>query len=361
MENTTTLLAPKQTSVWDNTSTNSSTIFFYQTEQVSFLIVLFILIVTGNCIVLTVLFLSGKIRSRMNLFMANLACADLMVGIFLVLTDVISKITITWETPDPGCKIVKFLQAMSTYASAFSLVALSIDRLSVVIRPLNRAGNGKSWTLIALAWIFAALFAFPMLLLFFVKEEQNMKFCKIEFSKQWMWQVYLSLNAAAVFIIPAVIIAFCYIVIVTVLWRKANFAMGNDTYSNGCSPQHIINKDGQTVPQQKEKKVRWNSSSRGVIPKAKIKTIKMTFVIVLAFIFCWSPYFVFDLLFVYQQIPDPTSQHITAINTFIQSLAPLNSAANPFIFLLFNFNTVKSACGRHTRHMYSPPTTQSHL
>ncbi|CAC5371558.1 NPSR1 [Mytilus coruscus] len=157
MENTTTLLAPKQSSVWDNTSTNSSTIFFYQTEQVSFLIVLFTLIVTGNCIVLTVLFLSGKIRSRMNLFMANLACADLMVGIFLVLTDVISKITITWETPDPGCKIVKFLQAMSTYASAFSLVALSIDRLSVVIRPLNRAGNGKSWTLIALAWILYVL------------------------------------------------------------------------------------------------------------------------------------------------------------------------------------------------------------
>jgi len=52
-------------------------IFFliFQTEQVSFLIVLFILIVTGNCTVLTILSMSGKIRSRMNLFMANLACA----------------------------------------------------------------------------------------------------------------------------------------------------------------------------------------------------------------------------------------------------------------------------------------------
>ena len=67
--------------------------------------------------------------------------SDLMVGIFLVLTDVISKITITWDTGDVGCKIVKFLQAMSTYASTYSLLALSIDRLDVVIRPLNRAGN----------------------------------------------------------------------------------------------------------------------------------------------------------------------------------------------------------------------------
>jgi len=42
--------------------------------------------------------------------------------------------------------------------------------------------------------------------------------------------------------------------------------------------------DGKTVGTKKEKRVRWTnqgSSSRGVIPKAKIKTIKMTFVIVL--------------------------------------------------------------------------------
>ena len=80
-----------------------------------------------------------------------------------------------------------------------------------------------------------------------------------------------------------------------------------------------------------------------------------------AFIFCWSPYFVFDLLFVYGQIPDPNSERVSAMNTFIQSLAPLNSAVNPFIFLLFNFNTVKNVYRRGNRHLYSPPTTQTHL
>ena len=48
---------------------------YFQTEQVSLLIVLFTLIGVGNSTVLAVLFLSGKIKSRMNLFMANLACA----------------------------------------------------------------------------------------------------------------------------------------------------------------------------------------------------------------------------------------------------------------------------------------------
>jgi hypothetical protein len=31
---------------------------------------------------------------------------------------------------------------------------------------------------------------------------------------------------------------------------------------------------------------------------------------------------VYDLLFVYGQIPDPNSERVSAMNTFIQSLAP---------------------------------------
>ena len=38
------------------------------------------------------------------------------------------------------------------------------------------------------------------------------------------------------------------------------------------------------------------ASSRGLIPKAKVKTVKMTFVIIFVFILCWGPYFGFDLL-----------------------------------------------------------------
>lgn len=76
------------------------------------------------------------------------------------------------------------------------------------------------------------------------------------------------------------------------------------------------------------------ASSRGIIPRAKVKTVKMTLTIVFVFIICWSPYIIFDLLQVFGQIPH--SQTNIAIATFIQSLAPLNSAANPLIYCLFS-------------------------
>lgn len=52
------------------------------------------------------------------------------------------------------------------------------------------------------------------------------------------------------------------------------------------------------------------------------------------FILCWAPYIVFDLLQVYGYIPK--SKTMIAVATFIQSLAPLNSAANPLIYCLFS-------------------------
>lgn len=52
------------------------------------------------------------------------------------------------------------------------------------------------------------------------------------------------------------------------------------------------------------------------------------------FILCWAPYIVFDLLQVYGHIPK--SKTMIAVATFIQSLAPLNSAANPLIYCLFS-------------------------
>ncbi|XP_026729589.1 cardioacceleratory peptide receptor-like [Trichoplusia ni] len=60
----------------------------------------------------------------------------------------------------------------------------------------------------------------------------------------------------------------------------------------------------------------------------------MTFVIVFVFVLCWSPYIVFDLLQVYDHIP--LTQNNLAIATLIQSLAPLNSAANPLICCMFS-------------------------
>merc|ERR1712179_892638 len=127
----------------------------------------------------------------------------------------------------------------------------------------------------------------------------------------------MTLVSVSLFVIPAILIGGCYSVIVVTIWRKSKEIV---------TTSHVA-KNG--VPKTIEESETRRASSRGLIPKAKVKTIKMTFVIVFVFILCWSPYIIFDMLQVYELIP--SNETVRAIATFIQSLAPLNSAANPVI------------------------------
>jgi len=206
---------------------------------------------------------------------------------------------------------------------------------------------------VAGAWLISALFSLPILVLYEEKLIQGHPQCWIELGSPIAWQVYMSLVSATLFAIPALIISACYAIIVKTIWAKGSIFVPTGKISSIFVPTGKIS-SGYTYCQIGVSKNNFilfvnyilteragfgaaparRASSRGIIPRAKVKTVKMTLTIVFVFIICWSPYIIFDLLQVFGQIPH--SQTNIAIATFIQSLAPLNSAANPLIYCLFS-------------------------
>lgn len=248
----------------------------------------------------------------MNFFIMQLAVADLCVGVLSVLTDIIWRSTVTWNAGNLACKIIRFSQAVVTYSSTYVLVALSIDRYYAIKYPMNFSGSWRrARMLVILAWCLSAVLSIPIGVLYHEKMIQGQLQCWIEFSEAWQWQVYMTLVAIAVLFLPALIIFVCYTFIVFTIWAK------------GKQYSHKPTSDDTR-----------RASSRGIIPQAKVKTVKMSSIIVSVFVLCWSPYIVFDLLQVYGYIP--RTQTNIAIASLIQSLAPLNSAANPLIYCLFS-------------------------
>ncbi|KAJ2947083.1 hypothetical protein O0L34_g16428 [Tuta absoluta] len=311
----------------DVNSTNATFInkfYFYQGAQLAVLWIMLIAIVAGNATVVLALLLNKTRKSRMNFFIMQLAIADLLVGLISVLPDLIHRITITWFADGITCKVVKYLQGVVTYSSTYVLVALSVDRCDAITHPMNFTGSWRrARALIVAAWFISFLFCVPMLILFDKQEVEaapgtNLTQCWARLSnlewRLWMTSIFVSL-----FVLPAVTISACYGVIVLTIRQKSRRVLGKRTAANR---QYSDDLEGR------------RASSRGIIPKAKIKTVKMTFVIVFVFVLCWSPYMIFDLLQVYQYIPQ--SQSNIAIATLIQSLAPLNSAANPVIYFIFS-------------------------
>ncbi|GFG34763.1 hypothetical protein Cfor_04642, partial [Coptotermes formosanus] len=183
----------------------------------------------------------------------------LSVGLISVLTDIIWRITIAWNAGNIACKVIRFLQCVVTYSSTYVLVALSIDRYDAITHPMNFSGSCKrARLLVAVAWVISAIFSVPILILYHETAIEGRLQCWIEFSEQWQWQLYMTLVAVILFVVPALIISACYTVIVSTIWSKSK----------------------QMTPDPNRRLRR--ASSRGIIPKAKVKTVKMTFVIVFA-------------------------------------------------------------------------------
>ncbi|KAM3962856.1 neuropeptide receptor A30 [Aphomia sociella] len=299
-------------------ATSINKFYFYQTAQVAVLWMLLVAIVAGNATVVLALLLTKSRKSRMNFFIMQLAISDLLVGLISVLPDLIQRITITWLAGSLACKMMKYLQGVVTYSSTYVLVALSIDRCDAITHPMNFTGSWRrARALILVAWFISFLFCVPMLFLF-DEADVGIIQCWSGISKL-QWRIWMTSVFVSLFVVPALTIAACYGVIVVTIRQKS---------------QRVLGRRATATRQYSDDLDSRRASSRGIIPKAKIKTVKMTFVIVFVFVLCWSPYMIFDLLQVYDYIPD--TQANVAIASLIQSLAPLNSAANPVIYFIFS-------------------------
>ncbi|KAF5406089.1 hypothetical protein PHET_00385, partial [Paragonimus heterotremus] len=197
-----------------------------------------------------------------------------------------------------------------TYASSFALVVLSVDRAEAVCRPLRVASSGlssktRARLLIGAAWVAAALFGLPGPLLAHKDYEgTEREACLLNFTKISP-QVYLTSIAVSVFVLPACIIATCHVIMVATIWRASKLQTAT---FDGC-PSHPVTLTRQTsndvhlVQLEVTRKPRlamprYNRHKRsstegflqkpkqpthqnaGCIPRAKVKTVKMTCVIV---------------------------------------------------------------------------------
>ncbi|CAD5122706.1 DgyrCDS11114 [Dimorphilus gyrociliatus] len=238
------------------------------------------------------------------------------------------------------CKIVKFSQGFIMHASSFLLISLSIDRRDAIVEPMKFSSSIKrAKILVCVAWVLAAVFATPYTILYnetkVSHEGKNVTTCKNTFfTKPWHWKFWFSLSMTIVFYLPIVIILCCYAQIIYAIWRKSTILLGNRrNFTETCN-----------LPCQRGTSV----SSRGIIPRAKIRTIKMTFLIVLVFMLCWSPYLIINHLNIYGVLLDNYRPLIILVN----SMCYFNSVANPIIYGVYsskicqNFSTWLPICNR---------------
>ncbi|XP_066183686.1 neuropeptide S receptor isoform X2 [Sylvia atricapilla] len=185
--------------------------------------------------------------------------------------------------------------------------------------------------LIGVAWSLSFLFSIPTLIIFGKRQLSNGEVqCWALWPDESYWIPYMTVVAFLVYFIPLIIISVIYSIVIRTIWMKSK---AQAVIISSCP-------GGKTSS---------GYSSRGFISRAKVKAIKYSIVIILAFILCWSPYFLFDILDNFNILPETKERFYASV--IIQNLPALNSAVNPLIYCFFSNSLCPPSEERRTQRL----------
>ncbi|NWU68293.1 GNRR2 protein, partial [Pterocles burchelli] len=213
----------------------------------------------------------GGRRSHIRLLLLHLAGADLLVTVAVMPLDAVWNITLQWRAGDLACRLLMYLRLLAMYASAFVTVVISLDRQDAILRPLAIArARRRNRIMLHVAWVLSAGLSLPQVPgpggLY-----QHHPLCQhLGFPQPWHETLYNMVGFACLFLLPLLIMVCCYTRILLQISRR----MGSSLFSS------------------RDMSLR---CSRNNIPRARLRMLKMSLVIVSSFILCWTPYYLLGL------------------------------------------------------------------
>ncbi|KAB7495355.1 Neuropeptide Y receptor [Armadillidium nasatum] len=194
-------------------------------------ITILIVAVIGNLLVVYVVWGTSKLRTVTNYFIVNLAIGDLFMAFFCVPFSFLSTLILQyWPFGFYLCIIVNYFQAVSVFVSAYTLVAISIDRYLAIIYPLRpRMTRLKSKLIILVVWILSLTTTLPVAIFSDLMEPSvnfyriyNLKVCQEDWSqfKQEAGAIYSSALMLLQYFLPLTVLIFTYLRIAIVVWGK---------------------------------------------------------------------------------------------------------------------------------------------
>lgn len=290
--------------LYPSTMFNSSNWDYVHTIVPPYIFIVCVAGILGNAFVLLVFFLQKGKWSVPEIYLGNLALADLILLACLPFWAMNILNYFYWPYGEFLCKVVNLSIIVNMYASIYMLVMVNVDRyLALVLimkaRWLRRRRNAKA--ICFCLWLFGVIMGIPTATfrtVLYIPEFQTAA-CIIHYpSDSWKLSHHLQLDLLG-FAFPLLVIVFCSGNILWVLHKRRD----------GVHPQDR------------------NDTKATVLVAA----------VTLFFFICWAPFHIFTFLDVlcHLNILDLDSwDHILDIGSqFTTYLAFLNSCLNPVLYV----------------------------
>ena len=276
-------------------------------------ILIIIATVFGNTLVLITTWLHKRLHQPNKYFIACLAVADLLVGIFSVPIRLYLRFNMTNLMEVHLCRFWFWIDIFCEAASIITLTIISIDRHIKIRQPFkykSQITTSRSFIIIFFIWLISAIFA---TLAQFSYGGSRAVFAIVGRGCLNDNLVYFTILAVLLFFLPTLIIVTMYTSIFCAAHKRKKLTR------NGTLGHSFIH----------DQNLGWKAFRR------ELKTIRMLFLVVCTFIVCWGPFFIYFLLLSYQ----PTValslglKNMQILETvFVNILPSFNSLCNPIIY-----------------------------
>uniref|UniRef100_A0A674I098 Trace amine-associated receptor 7a-like n=1 Tax=Terrapene triunguis TaxID=2587831 RepID=A0A674I098_9SAUR len=270
-----------------------------------------ILTLGGNLMVMISIAYFKQLHSPTNILLASLACADFCLGLTVLPFSSIRSVETCWYFGETFCRFHSCLDASFCYSSIFHLCFISVDRYVAVTDPLIyplKFTVPVSGMFIAVAWTFSIVYSFSVVftgandkgIQELVNALSCVGSCQLVFNKTWV------VVSALLYLIPFLTTIALYSKIFAVAKRQARMI---EMTSNNIQSSRNYSDGGR---------------------KRERKAAKTLGIAAIAFLVCWSPFFISVIIDAFLNfITPPLLFDIMVWFTYS------NSAINPLIYSLF--------------------------
>lgn len=283
-----------------------------------------ILDIIGNSLVIHVVRTRAHMRTTINLLIANLATADLLMVIVVAFLTKHYYVGFDWFDGLFGhvtCKVVLCLQPMSVIASVLSMSVITMDRFFAVMFPLKSFITIKiAKRLVGAIWVLSIIFSIPVSVVSKSYPLGTTHICYESWKIHGLnYQHYVICFFVIGFLIPFIIMATMYTIMGVKLWHGS---------IPGVQTAEAIHR----------------------IKSGRKKATKMLITVVIAFGCCWLPLQTAELLKVFS--PRTYLSIPFKLNLLLPYFGILNSVINPIIYVVFcekfrfEFSRILCCCRR---------------
>ncbi|CAG9540458.1 unnamed protein product [Cercopithifilaria johnstoni] len=310
-------------------------------------LLIFILGVIGNALVIYLTLLHRKLQTVQNMFILNLASADLVVCIFSLPITPIANVYKNWYFGSAMCHGLPWMQGIAVFIGTFSLCAISVDRYIMVTLPTRRIINKtRSKYITIILWTLSIISTLPYAIYMDLVVVDGIcgQFCTENWPNSRLRAIYTIFVFVVQFVIPLTIMFICYYHIFAVLRKRMSrkimrlkersMVMASlcltESSNNDVSCRRNFGTDTF-----KENQDRLRNE---LVTNARRNTILLVSMVVL-FAISWLPHNIVSLLMEFDESLFECSDgvnNIYLINLFTHWVAMANNVWNPILYALLN-------------------------